>query len=142
MSNGYVRLTICVRLGVWQSWSSASRSMPPASAFRNPVSQSGTGLGALILATGLLRHRHFCSFWYRIDWMPDSPTFQHLKKGYTLHVHTTGGRRGYTLHVHTAYGNGQIDLRFCFRHSANFRTQFSCSFKLVNSTQYYVQSIV
>jgi hypothetical protein len=32
--------------------------------------------------------------------MPDSPTFRHLKKGYTLHVHTAGGRKGHTLHVH------------------------------------------
>jgi hypothetical protein len=39
--------------------------------------------------------------------MPDSPTFRHLKKGYTLHVHTTGGEKVYALHVHTAgCGNG------------------------------------
>jgi hypothetical protein len=33
--------------------------------------------------------------------MPDSPTFQHLKKEYTLHdVHTVGCGNGYTLQVH------------------------------------------
>ncbi len=26
------------------------------------------------------RHRHFCSFWYRTDRIPDTPTFQHFKK--------------------------------------------------------------
>jgi hypothetical protein len=65
------------------SWASASRSMPPASAsrskppasaIRHPVSQSGTGQGPLILVPDWFRHRNFCSFRYRTDWMPDSPT--------------------------------------------------------------------
>jgi hypothetical protein len=50
------------------------------------------------------RHRHFCSFRCRTDRMPDSSTFRHLKKGYTLHVHTAGGRKGHTMHIHTAGG--------------------------------------
>jgi len=31
--------------------------------------------------------------------VPDSPTFPHLKKGYTLHVHTAVGGKEYTLQV-------------------------------------------
>ncbi len=38
--------------------------------------------------------------------MLDSPTFRHLKEGYTLHVHTAGGGRGYALHVYTT-GDGK-----------------------------------
>jgi hypothetical protein len=30
----------------------------------------------------------FFSLRYRTEWMPDSPKFRHLKKGYALHVHT------------------------------------------------------
>jgi hypothetical protein len=67
---------------------------------------SGTGLGPLIPVPDWFRHRHFCSFWYRTDWMPDSPKFRHLKKRYRLHVHTAGGRKGHTLHVHTASVGG------------------------------------
>jgi hypothetical protein len=61
---------------------------------------SRIGLGTLIPVPDWFRHRHFCSFRYRTDWMPDSPTFRHLKKGYTLHVYTAGGRKGHTLNVH------------------------------------------
>ncbi len=32
--------------------------------------------------------------------MPDSLTFRHLKKGYTLHVHTAVGGKKYNLHVY------------------------------------------
>jgi hypothetical protein len=43
----------------YQSWASASRSMPPTSVFRHPVSQSGTGafqywIGFLYSGTGLV----------------------------------------------------------------------------------------
>jgi hypothetical protein len=86
------------------SWASASRSMPTVSAFRHPVSQSGTGvfryrigssysgtgLGPLIPVPEWFRHQHFYSFRCRTDWIPDSPTFRHLKKGCTKHVHTAG----------------------------------------------------
>jgi hypothetical protein len=87
--------------------------MPPASAFWHPVSQS---------CTGLVRHRNFCSFRYRLDWMPKSlafrhknfaklkrntmhvysPTFRHLKKlsVVVVHVQTVGSGKLYTLHVH------------------------------------------
>jgi hypothetical protein len=37
--------------------------------------------------------------------MRDSPTFRHLKKGYTLHVHTPGGGKVHALHIQTA-GHG------------------------------------
>jgi hypothetical protein len=37
--------------------------------------------------------------------MPDSPTFQHLKRDYTLHVHTAGYEKGYTLYV-SSTGSG------------------------------------
>ncbi len=62
--------------------------MPPASAFRHPVSQpgpehSGTGLGPLFSVPDWFQHRHFCSFRYLTDRMPDSPTFRHLRKGYS-----------------------------------------------------------
>jgi hypothetical protein len=53
-------------------------------------------------------HQHFCSFQYRTDPMPDSPTFRHLKTEYIhpacpcykqwtgIHpqVHTAGGEMG------------------------------------------------
>ncbi len=72
------------------SWGSASRSMPPASAFRHIESQSGTGAfryrsGSLIPIP---------------DW-PDAgqSDISAFKKGHTLQVHTAGGGNGYTLHV-------------------------------------------
>jgi hypothetical protein len=42
--------------------------------------------------------------------MLDSPTVRHLKKEYTLHVHTAGCGNGYTLHVHTAVGGKEYTL--------------------------------
>jgi hypothetical protein len=57
--------------------------------YRTGSPYSGTGLGRLIPVPDWFRHRHFCSFRYRTDWMSDSPTFRHLKrKGYSLHIHT------------------------------------------------------
>jgi hypothetical protein len=54
--------------------------------------------------------------------MPDSPSFQYLKKNsrmkrdkyvlYTLHVHTASDGLGYTLHVHTAGGGKRYTLHF------------------------------
>ncbi len=45
----------------------------------SPVPEhSGTGLGPLIPVLDWFRHRHFCSFRYRTDWMPSIPAF---KKG-------------------------------------------------------------
>jgi hypothetical protein len=44
-----------------------------------------------------------------IEWIPDRPTFRHLEKGYSLHVHfvhTAGCRKGHTLHAHIA-GSGK-----------------------------------
>ncbi len=50
--------------------------------YLSPVPEhSGTGLDPLIPVPDWFRHRHFCSFRYRTDWMRDSPTFRHLKKG-------------------------------------------------------------
>ncbi len=60
----------------------------------------GTGFDPLIPVPDWFRHPHFCSFRYKTDRMPDSPTFRHLKKGVILHVHTAGCGNGYTLHVH------------------------------------------
>ncbi len=47
--------------------------MPPASAFRHPVSQygSGTGLSPLLPVPHWFRHQHFYSFRYRTYLMPD-----------------------------------------------------------------------
>ncbi len=59
-----------------------------------------------------LRHRHFCSFRCRTDKMPDSSTFRHLRKGYTLHIHTAGGRKRHTMHIHTAGGGRGYTLHF------------------------------
>ncbi len=48
--------------------------------YLSPVPEhSGTGLGTLILIPNCFRP--FCSFPLRTDWMPDSPTFPHLKRG-------------------------------------------------------------
>ncbi len=63
--------------------------MLPASAFRQSSFQSGaehsgTGLGLLILVPDWFQHRHFFSFRYQTDWMPDSPAFQHAKKFYEV----------------------------------------------------------
>jgi hypothetical protein len=80
--------------------------MPPASAFRHPVSQAGTGalqnrIGSPYSGTGLVPASTFLFIpLYQTDRMPDSPTFRHLKKGVILHVHTAGCGNGYTLHVH------------------------------------------
>jgi hypothetical protein len=78
--------------------------------YLSPVPKhSGTELGPLIPKPDWFRHRIFCSFRYRTDWMPDSPTFRHLKKllhircwwkGYPVHFQTAGSGKWYTLHVH------------------------------------------
>ncbi len=62
----------------YHSWASASRSMLPASTFRHPVSQSGTGVFRYrrMPVPDWFRHPHFCSFRYWPDWMPDSPLFK------------------------------------------------------------------
>ena len=69
-------------------------AMPPASVFRHPVSQSGTGnsgtgLGPLFPVPDWFRHQHFWSIRDRTDWMPDSPIFRH-----SLYVHTAGSGGG------------------------------------------------
>jgi hypothetical protein len=88
------------------SWASASCPMPPASAFRHPASQSGTGAfryRSWPPYQDCSRHRHFKIFLYRTDRMPYRAS-QHLKtlnegeEGYTLHVFTDGFEDGYTLH--------------------------------------------
>ncbi len=83
------------------------------------LDQSGTGAflyrtGSPYSGTGLVPASAFCSFRYQTDWMPDSPTFRHLKKRYSLHVHTASGRKGHTLHVHTAsIGGGEKEPMQC-----------------------------
>jgi hypothetical protein len=86
--------------------------LTPASAFRHPVSQSGTGT---------FRYRTVLLFRYRtgssigiFDHSRPLKTLSIGKKvfmqpardglGYILHVNTAGGGKGYTLHVHTAGG--------------------------------------
>jgi hypothetical protein len=84
----------------------ASRSMPPASEFRHPVSHSSIGVlwyrtGSPYSIPDWFSNCDFCSFWYRTERMPDSLIF---KKGYTLHIHTAGGGKAYTLHTaHCTY---------------------------------------
>ncbi len=57
--------------------------------YLSPVTEhSDTGLGPLNPVPNWFHHQHFCSFRYRTDWMPDRPTFRHLKKWYTLLFHT------------------------------------------------------
>ncbi len=72
---------VCLML--CHTWISASRPMSPASAFRHPSSQSGTGLDPLILEPGWFRRRPFFHSAVGLtgcrseltDWMPDSPQF-------------------------------------------------------------------
>ncbi len=62
--------------------------MPSVSAFQHPVSQFVPGsfgywTGSPYSGTRLVRHRNFCSFWYRTDWMldtVDSLSFRQWKK--------------------------------------------------------------
>jgi hypothetical protein len=87
------------------SWASASRLMPPTSAFRHPLSQSGTGLGPHMPVLDWFRHRHFCSFRYRTDWMPDSPAFKkgvHIARPYCLCWWWYSKRNAHAVHVQTA----------------------------------------
>ncbi len=69
----------------------ASRSMPPASAFRHLASQSSTAAfqywtGSSFFGARLSQHRQFNLFQYRTDQMPDSPAFRNLK-------HCTKGKK-------------------------------------------------
>jgi hypothetical protein len=61
----------------------ASRKLTPASAFRQPSFQSGTGaknagLHRTIPVSDWLRHRWFFSVQYRTDRMPNSPVSRQL----------------------------------------------------------------
>jgi hypothetical protein len=92
------------------SWASASRSMPPLSAFQHPVSQSGKGAflyrneipyssTELVLAPAFL----FIPVPYWLDaGQSDIPAF---KKRYTLHVHTAsiadGERDTHVVNIQT-----------------------------------------
>ncbi len=65
------------------SWTSASRKLTTASAFRHPLFQSSTGpkkcrTASAWFGTGSVPASLFLSFRYRTDRMPDSPTFPHL----------------------------------------------------------------
>ncbi len=72
--------------------------------YLSPVPEHfGTGLSPLIPVPNWFRHRHFCSFRYRTAWMPDSPTFRHLKKGHVRTASVGGGERDtHAVHVQTA----------------------------------------
>jgi hypothetical protein len=97
----------------YQSWASASRQMPPASAFRHldlVPEYSSTGLGPLYSGTGLLPESAFlihsgtgmtgCRA-VRRSGIQKHCTEYEGEKGYTLYICTTGDEEGYTLHVHT-----------------------------------------
>ncbi len=107
-------------LTVWNAWqASASRSMPPVSAFQHLVSQSGTGAfryrtGSSYSGIGMVPASAFL-FIPVPDWLDagqsDIPafkkrgalctsTFWWLWKGYAVHVQTAGSGKCYTLHVH------------------------------------------
>jgi hypothetical protein len=94
------------------SWASASRLMPPASAFGHPVSQSSTGAFRYWTGSPIFRYRSGSGIGIipvPADWMPDSPTFRHLERGTppctsillaverdtpcTYNVYTAGGRK-------------------------------------------------
>ncbi len=67
------RISYWPTFGIHHSWASASRSMPPASAFRHPVSQSGTGAfrywtGFPFSGTGLILASEFL-FILEPDWL-------------------------------------------------------------------------
>jgi hypothetical protein len=94
--------------GLYNVWDIAGyRHRHSGILFLSPAPEySGTRLGPFIPVPDWFRHRHFCSFQYRTDWMPDSPTFRHLKKGYTLHVYTAsvggGERDNHAVHDQTS----------------------------------------
>ncbi len=96
------------------SWASELRSMPLASAFRQPVSQSETGAfryqtGIPYTGTELVPASAFL-FIPVPNWLDAGQSdITAFKKGYTLHVHTasvgdserdTHAVQWYTLHVH------------------------------------------
>ncbi len=61
-------------------WGRCRRHRHSGNQYLNPEPEhSGTGLEFLIPVPNWFRH--FCSFRYRTDWMPDSPIFRHLKRG-------------------------------------------------------------
>ncbi len=71
------------------------------------LEHSSTRLGSLIPVPDWFRHRDFCSLRYQTDWMPDSPTFRHLKscwwwwwKRDPVYDQTAGNGNWYTLHFH------------------------------------------
>jgi hypothetical protein len=70
------------RLPHHSSWASASRPMPPASAFLHPSTSVRfrsipvPDWGTLIPVPGWMQHEHFFSIPYWADWMPDSPAFR------------------------------------------------------------------
>jgi hypothetical protein len=82
------------------SWASASGSMPPASAFRHPISESPySGTGPVPASAFLIIPVP--------DWLvagqSDIPTFK--KKGSTMHVNIavgSGERDTHAVHVQTA----------------------------------------
>jgi hypothetical protein len=69
--------------------------------YLSPVPEhSGTGLGPLISEPNWFRHRNFCLFRYRTDWMPDGQTFKEklllvVVKGIPVHVQTAGSGKWY-----------------------------------------------
>jgi hypothetical protein len=84
------------------SWALASRS-----AFRHPVSKSGTGAFQILDWVPLFRCRTGSGigiFVHSGTRLTGCRTVRHLKKGYTLHIHTAGGIKGHTQHVHTTGG--------------------------------------
>ncbi len=120
------------RLGNEHSWASASRPMPPASAFQHPVSQSGTGAfwywtgssypgTRLVLSSVFLfipvpdwsdagqpatdKNVHLAHPHYK-RWTGIQPTYVHTAGGerVALHVHIAGSETEYTLHFLTAGG--------------------------------------
>ncbi len=98
---------LCLRLsGIEFSWASASRSMPPASEFWHPVSQSSTGEFLYWTGSPYSGARLVPASTFLFIPVPDgldAGQSDIQKKWYNLHWRCTAGdRKGHTLHTCTS----------------------------------------